>query len=67
MRVIRQALEVLESTSKPGTVEHSPESWTVPVKEATQSWQPPEPSPIIRIMRPRIREILRQRRQGSSE
>ncbi len=64
MRVIRQALEVLESASEPGSIEHSPETWSIPVSEAIQFWQPLEPSPIIRVLQPRIREILRQRRRG---
>ena len=66
LRIIRQALEVLETAVEPGTIVHSPESWPVPLKQATQSWQPPEPSPIVEVLRPRIREILRQRRRSSA-
>ena len=63
MRVIRQALEVLETAQAPGTIAHSPEIWPVPQKEATKDWQPEEPSPAVQIIGPRIRELLRQRRQ----
>jgi hypothetical protein len=63
MRVIRQALAVLSTATAPGEITHSPESWPVPVKEATASWQPETPSPVVQIMAPKIRELLRQRRQ----
>jgi hypothetical protein len=62
-RVIRQALEVLETAQTPGEIVHSPETWPVPQKEAVQDWQPQEPSPVVQVIAPRIREILRQRRQ----
>ena len=65
MRVIRQALEVLETAAAPGTIAHSAEVWPVPQKEATKAWQPAEMSPIIRDFAPRFREMLReQRRRG---
>jgi len=63
MRVIRQALTVLETAEAPGTIVYSPETRPVPQKEATKDWQPEEPSPLIQIMAPRFREMLRQRRQ----
>jgi hypothetical protein len=62
MRVIRQALDVLENAAKPGVIVHSGERWPEATEEATRSWQPAEPSPIIELMRPRIRELLRQQR-----
>jgi hypothetical protein len=63
MRVIRQALEVLETTKAPGPIVHSPETWPVPQKEALKDWQPKEPSPIMEVMAPRFLEMMRQRRQ----
>jgi hypothetical protein len=60
MRVIRQALAVLETAQAPGTIVHSPETWPVPQPEAMKDWQPQEPSPIIRAMAPRFRELVRQ-------
>jgi D-proline reductase (dithiol) PrdB len=65
MRVIHQALAVLATATTPGEIVHSPEAWPIPVKEATEAWQPPTPSPVIQLMMPRIREILRQRRKRS--
>jgi len=63
MRVVRQALEVLETAEAPGTIVHSPETWPVPRREALKGWQPEAPSPIIQILAPRFREMVRQRRQ----
>jgi len=63
-RVIEQALEVLEAEGAPGTIIHSPETWPVSQKEATREWQPEEPSPLVRVMTPHFREMLRERRRG---
>ncbi len=63
MRVIRQALEVLEGAEAPGTIVHSPEQWPVPQEEAVKSWQPDEQSPIVAYLAPRFRDILRERRK----
>ena len=63
MRVIGQALEVLETATAPGAIVHSPEIWPVPQKEAAKDWQPEEPSPVIQVLAPRFREMMRQRRQ----
>jgi len=60
--VIRQALATLETASSPGEIVHSTEVWHVPTKQASKAWQPEEPSPIIKMLAPRIREMLRQRR-----
>ncbi len=65
LRVLRQALGLLEQAEEPGTIVHSPETWPEPVEEATRDWQPPQPSPIIAALRPRFREILRKSRRGS--
>lgn len=63
MRVIREALRVLETADKPGTTVHSTEVWPERLEEAQKNWQPPEPSPIISIMGPKIRELLREQRK----
>jgi hypothetical protein len=63
MRVIREALDVLESAQAPGTIVHSSEIWPIPQVEAIQSWQPEEPSPLIEHLAPRFREMLRQSRK----
>jgi D-proline reductase (dithiol) PrdB len=63
MRVIRQALEVLETAQAPGMVVHSPERWPVPQKEALKEWQPSEASPLMKVMAPRFLQMMRERRR----
>jgi hypothetical protein len=67
MRVIRQALDVLENAQAPGTIVHSSEVWPVPKVEAIKSWQPEKPSPIIGHLAPRFREMLRQSRKRGTQ
>jgi hypothetical protein len=59
MRVIRQALNVLETAVSPNTLIHSTEVWPVDQKEAYKAWQPAEPSPIIAELAPQFRDMLR--------
>ena len=66
MRVIHQALEVLESAEEPGAIVHSKEVWPQPDEEAIRDWQPPKPSPIVALMGPKVRQILRERRQNKA-
>jgi hypothetical protein len=68
-RVIRHALDVLETSAQPGTIVHSPETWPVPVKEAVRDWQPVEPSPVMAVMAPQFLKMMRQRRgrRGAQE
>ena len=66
MRVIRQALEVLETADTPGAIIHSTETWPEPLKEAKTSWQPEEPSPIIEVMAPQVLKVIRKRRRSKS-
>lgn len=61
MRVIQHALQVLATATEPGAIVHSEEKWPIPQKEAYKQWQPSEPSPIIGVMAPRLREIRRQK------
>ena len=63
MRVIGQALEVLETAQAPGAIVHSPETWPVPQKEALEDWQPQEPSPAMEVLAPRVLEMMRERRR----
>lgn len=67
MRVIRQALQVLETADQPGMIVHSAEQWPESSEEAIEDWQPQQPSPIIREMAPRIRELLRRKRQSGGK
>ena len=66
MRVIRQALAVLEGAEKPGTTIHSEEKWPEPQNEAIQAWQPAQPSPIIAELSPRFREMFKQWKQRNT-
>lgn len=66
MRVIREALTVLETAARPGEIVHSQEKWPAPTEQAIKDWQPEEPSPIIRELAPRIRELIRQGRSSRS-
>jgi hypothetical protein len=63
MQIIRQALTTLETAKVPGMIVHSPETWPVPQKEASKDWQPEEPSPIIGVLAPQFREMMKQRRR----
>ena len=64
MRVICQALEVLETSAETGTIRHSPESWPVPAKQATDQWQPREASPLMKVMAPQFIRLMRERRSA---
>ena len=66
-RVIRQALEALERAEAPGAVVHSREEWPEPRKEAMKGWQPEEPSPVMELLRPRVLELMRERRRAPSQ
>ena len=66
MRVIHQALAVLESADTPGEIVHSTEIWPKPVKETKASWQPVKPSPIIEVIAPQVLEVIRNRRRRKS-
>ena len=63
MRIIRQALAVLESAEKPGTIAHSDEQWPQSIEQAIKAWQPEEPSPVIASLAPTFRDLLRKRRE----
>ena len=52
--VLRAALGVAERARRPGEVAHLPFAWPDPPKETP--WFPPEPAPIIRLMKERAAE-----------
>ncbi len=62
MRVIAEALAVLDTAVSPGTIIHSAETWPQPTAEAIKAWQPERPSPIIAELAPKFREMLRKNR-----
>lgn len=59
LRVIRQALEVLESAAEPGTIVHSKEVWPTSLEEALHLSHPEEPPPIYSVMGRYLRDFLR--------
>ena len=63
LRVVRQSLELLETADQPGLILHSDEQWPQPLKTAIDSWQPGEPSPIVSVMGPQVRKLLREKRR----
>lgn len=65
MRVLRQALDVLQSVEVPGTIVHSEEIWPVETSEAQKTWQPKRPSPIIAELSPQFRDMLRKHKWDS--
>jgi len=65
MRVIRQALEVLETADTPGTIVHSEEAWPLPPEQALEEWQPAVPSPLMKVIAPRFMQIMREQRRKS--
>ena len=66
MRVIRQALEVLETAEAPGTIVHSLEMWPAPLEEALHDAHPETPSPITADMGRYIGQFLRGLRRGNN-
>lgn len=63
LNVIRQALNALDVIERPGEIIHSESLWPEPTEEAIRAWQPAEPSPIIRELRPKFRQMIRQHRK----
>ena len=68
MRVIRQALNVLEGAPEAGTIVHSEEQWPGSFEEACEISHPTTPPPIGaemgRYIGSFLRGIRRRRRQG---
>ena len=50
MRIIREALRLLEEAREPGEVRELEIEWPQPFDEAKRDWQPLEPSPIVQMM-----------------
>jgi len=61
MTVIRSALSMLAEAQGPGEIRELDLTWPQPLDEAKRDWQPPEPSPIVKMML----EQARARRSGS--
>ena len=54
-RVLGTALTVLAGANDFGTRVDVDLEWPVPLREAYKCWQPPEPSPIVKLMLERLR------------
>jgi hypothetical protein len=63
LQVLRLALSLFEKLTSPGQILEVEDTWPVEVNEAVRLWQPGEPSPIIRQLSPRIRDLIRHRGQ----
>ena len=63
MGIIRAALRMLEETTGPGEIRELDYVWPRDLDEAKKDWQPPEPSPIIRMMIEQ-RRAQREQREG---
>ncbi|MGB9672651.1 MAG: hypothetical protein ACPL3P_00780 [Anaerolineales bacterium] len=61
LNLLRTALSLFETSTLPGEVKEFYDQWPEPIDTALQSWQPLEPSPIIRMLTPRIRDLIRQK------
>ena len=66
-RVVREALLVLTSAERPGTIVHSEERWPEPVDKATKDWQPKKPSPLLQEMAPQFVKIMREHRRRTAK
>jgi len=68
MKVIGDALRVLRDAPGPGTVEHLPYEWTdfPPGADWKREWQPAEPSPIVALLRERMRAQAEEQRSDPS-
>ena len=59
MRVIRQALDLLETAESPGRIVHSQEQWPASLEEALHASHPETPPPIMADMGRYIGKFLR--------
>lgn len=62
-QVLLQAIAILEQAQEPGQIWHDETPWEENLEEAIRGWQPSQPSPIIRYLQPRIRELIRHKGQ----
>jgi hypothetical protein len=65
MKVIGDALGVLREAPGPGAIEHLPYEWP-DFERWKREWQPSEPSPIVALLRERMRAQAQERRRDPS-
>jgi hypothetical protein len=53
MEIIRSALALLEEATEPGEIRELDYAWPQEFDKAKTDWHPPEPPPIIRMLRER--------------
>jgi hypothetical protein len=63
LSVIRAALQMLEESPEPGAIRELDLEWPQPLDEAKRDWQPPEPSPVIKMMIEQRRKQAEERRE----
>ena len=63
MTVIRAARSLLAEADAPGAIRELEIEWPQPFDEAKRDWQPPEPSPIVKMMLEQRRAQAQQRRE----
>jgi hypothetical protein len=64
MRVLHEALSVLEMAEAPGTIVHFQEKWPVPLEEALKDCHPEIPPPIMDQMARHMISFFRGIRRG---
>lgn len=62
LQVLEEALALLATAATPGTMVASTAVFPLDAAAARDLWQPPEPSPIIAMLGPQIREMVRAQR-----
>ncbi len=62
-QVLLKALSLLEQAAQPNEIWHDDTPWEDELENAIREWQPLQPSPIIRYLQPRIRDLIRHKGQ----
>jgi D-proline reductase (dithiol) PrdB len=65
MRIIREALRLLDEAREPGEVRELEIEWPQPFDEAKRDWQPAEPSPIVKMMLEQRAKAAQERQEGA--
>lgn len=63
LSIIKEALNVLEYASYPGTIFHSEKEWNEPLEDAIRKWQPEIASPVVAHISGNVRELIRKSRE----
>jgi len=63
LRVIRDSLRALQDIKQPNAVVHLPYGWP-DFEHWKTAWYPPEPAPIIKLLREQVRQRAEAERRG---